>query len=355
MSRSTLAIFTAAIVLAAAGAVGLYVWLPASTPPSPAAATVNGTVITQREVDGRVAELLPTLSFHANMAPEKMRALRRTALEELALDELIVQEARGMGLTPDEQAVDTALAAVRGRFTTEKAFEAALASSQLSKRELRRQLERAELVRDARKAHAPADPTREDVRAYYDANPGKFLRPEQVRIVELLVKVDPAGGQSAAAAGEKKARGLAARARKGEDLGALAREHSDDDWRVKDGDLGWVHKGRLDPDLEASAFSAPDGEVRVVRSLSGFHVFRVTGRQPATQLSFADAAPIIADRLRTQRRGAAETAWTATLQSGATIAIVDPALRNVTPLEVPRLNVNPRQAATRGVAPSRSH
>jgi parvulin-like peptidyl-prolyl isomerase len=350
-----LTILGAAVVAAAAGAVALYVWLPASTPPSPAAARVNHTVITKRDVDVRVAEILPMLSFHSNVAPEKMRALRRTALDELTLDELILQEARSLGFEPDRKAVDSEMGALRSRFANEDEFKAALAESKVSTRDFRRQLEQAVLVRDARKAHLPSDPTDEDTRAYYDANPGKFLRPEQVRIVELLVKVDPGGGARSASAGEKKARGLAARVRKGEDLGTLAREHSDDDWRVKDGDLGWVHKGRLDPDLEAAAFAAPEGELRVVRSLSGFHVFRVVGRQPATQLSFEDARPIIADRLRTQRREAAETAWTAKLRSSATIEILDPELRNVTPLELPRLSVIPRQGVSRGIAPSRSN
>ena len=355
MTRRTRTVLVLSVVAAAIGAMAWYVRSATGTPRSPAAATVNGAIITQRDVDLRVAELVPMFSFHANMPPEKMRGLRRTALDELMLDELILQEARAKGLRPDRAVVDAELASIRARFADEAAFEAELASSGVSKKDFRRQLERAVLVRDARSARVPPDPAGEDVRAYYDANAGKFLRPEQVRIVELLVKVDPGGGASAAAAGEKKARSLAARARRGEDLGALAREHSEDDWRVKDGDLGWAHKGRLDPDLEAAAFSAPGGEVRVVRSLSGFHVFRVIGRQPPTQLSFDDARPIIVDRLRSQRRESAESAWREELRNGASLEIVDSELKDVAPLDLPRLNISPRQKPGGSAAPSRSH
>ena len=355
MTRRTRTVLVLSVIAAAIGATAWYVGSATWTPRRSSAATVNGAIITERDVDLRVAELVPMFSFHANMPPEKMRGLRRTALDELMLDELILQEARARGLGPDRAAVDAEVAKIRARFADGAAFEAELASSGVSKKDFRRQLERAVLVRDARRARVPPDPAGADVRAYYDAHPGKFLRPEQVRLVELLVKVDPGGGAAAAAAGEKQARSLAARARRGDDLGALARDHSDDDWRVKDGDLGWVHKGRLDPDLEAAAFSAPGGEVRVVRSLSGFHVFRVIGRHPATQLCFDDARPIIVDRLRSQRRESAEAAWREELRRGASLEIVDAELKNVEPLDLPRLNISPRRKPGGSAAPSRSH
>jgi peptidyl-prolyl cis-trans isomerase C len=355
MPRRTRIFVGLSIGAAAIGAVAWYASSTALAPRSPAVASVNGAVVTKRDVDIRVSELVPMLSFHANMSPEKMRGLRRTALDELMLDELILQESRAKGLSPNQKDVEAQFGAIRSRFADEPEFDSALAASGISRRDFRRQLERAVLVRDAREAHVPPDPADGDVRAYYDANAGKFLRPEQVRIVELLVRVDPAGGAAAGAAGEKKARSLAARARKGEDLGALAREHSDDDWRVKDGDLGWVHKGRLDPDLEAAAFAAPVGEVRSVRSLSGFHVFRVVARQPETQLSFEDARPLIVERLRSQRREAAEKAWHEDLRRSASMEILDAELRNTAPLELPRLATSPRENVRKGIAPSRSH
>ena len=355
MPRRTHIALGLSVGAAAIGAMAWYLPTLAQAPRSPAAARVNGAVVTRRDVDLRVSELVPMFSFHANMPSEKMQGLRRTALDELMLDELILQEARARGLKPDPKDLEAQYGAIRGRFADEPEFEAALASSGISKRDFRRQLERAVLVREARKVHAPPNPTDAELRAYYDANTGKFVRPEQVRMVELLVRVDPAGGAGASAAGEKKARSLAARARKGEDLGALAREHSDDDWRVKDGHLGWVHKGRLDPDLEAAAFAAPVGEIRTVRSLSGFHVFRVVARQPETQLPFEDARPIIVERLLSQRREAAEAAWHAELRRAASLEILDPELRNATPLELPRLAAGPRESFRRGVAPSRSH
>ena len=355
MPRRTRVFVGLSIGAAAIGAMDWYISQSALAPRSPAVARVNGAHVTKRDVDLRASELVPMFSFHANMPPEKMQGLRRTALDELMLDELILQEARARGFEPDQKDVEAQYGAIRGRFADESEFDSALAASGVSKKDFRRQLERAVLVRDARQAHVPPDPADGDVRAYYDANAGKFLRPEQVRIVELLVRVDPAGGAVAAAAGEKKAKNLAARARKGEDLGALAREHSEDDWRVKDGDLGWVHKGRLDPDLESAAFAAPVGEVGSVRSLSGFHVFRVVARQPETQLSFEDARPIIVERLRSQRREAAEKAWHADLRRSASMEILDAALANATPLELPTLTARSRENARRGIAPSGSH
>ncbi len=329
-------------VLAAAtlAAAAFPAFRPAPEPPSPAVAMVNGTPILQRDVQIRLSELLPSAPFHGRLPDEKLLGLRRAALDDLILDELISEEAASAGITPDARTTEAEVAAIRGRFGSDREFDAALASNGLSRRLFRAYVERSVVVKQSRRAHAPADPTDADVRAYYEANAQKFSRPEQVHLLELLVAIDPSGGRPAEQKAETRARGLLRRLRQGDDFASLAWAESEDAYRVKSGDLGWVHRGRLDPDLEAAVFAAPTGALRTARSLLGIHVFKVIAREPARQLTQAEAHDIIVVRLRRARQEAAEQEWRARLRATATIEILDPELRQATPSDVPQPGID---------------
>lgn len=300
----------------------------------PSVARVNGRPVSLQDLDIRLRELIPQASFHANLPADKLAGLRRTALDELILEQLIIQDAEANGLRAEQVTVDRELASVRQRFASEAELQDALRENGVTESEFRGYLARRVLADAARAAHAPQEPTEDDARAYYTANQAKFLRPEQIRLLEMLVRLDPAGGASAERAAERTANALAQDVRRGQDFATLARKHSGDDWWVKNGDLGWVHRGRLDPDLEQAAFAAAAGDAGVVRSLSGFHVFKVLDRQPPTQLTFDEAKTQILDRLLRQRRESAQSEWYGRLRAGARIEILDATLAATRPLDL---------------------
>jgi parvulin-like peptidyl-prolyl isomerase len=331
--KRTTIVLVAAAVLGVAGVVG-YVYWPSAEPSAPALALVDGTTISTRDLDIRLAHVLPMASYHGNIESSRLAGLKRATLDELILDELIYREARRSGGSADPSSVEAELAQTRQRFENEEEFENALAQNGMGKSAFRQYLGKAILVRKARQARASQTVSDGELEAYYQANARLFLRPEQVHLMELLVRVDPANAESAGPA-ERKASNLARRIRSGEPFGPLAREHSEDDYRVKDGDLGLVHRGRLDADLESVVFAARVGEVGLTRSLHGFHVYKLLDRQPPTQLSFEEAKPAIRERLMRVRRELAERTWFASLRSAAKIEILDPVLRDATPAPLP--------------------
>lgn len=351
MPRITLRTFVLSSVLTAAAiAAVVAVWYLASRdrqPTSPVVAVVNGGAVTAREVDIRVAQLLPMASFHGNIPPDRVRGLRRTALDELVLEHLIVEEARAAGIVIEEPAIEQELRAVRARFQTEEEFQAALKDNGETDRSFRTHLIRIQTIRRAQQQHLPSDPSEADLRAEYDANPGQFLRPEQIRLQELLVKVDPAAGLEGDGQARAKAESLLRLVVAGRDLGALAAQHSDDTWRAKRGELGWVHRGRLDPALERAAFDAPAGKAGLARSLAGYHVFRVLGRQPPQQLTYDEARATLLERVREQRRVAAMSAWHEGLRGRASVDILDAALKTAAPVVVRRFETDPRAGLAR--------
>ena len=296
-------------------------------------AFVNGTAIFSDDLDLRLSQILPLASFHGNLPPDQLLSLKRTALDELVLDELVYREATAAGHRPSSAAVDTEVSSARARFDSPEAFATALRENGLDEAAFRNRLGRAILIREARDARSRPEITEADLAAYYRDNGPKFQRPEQVRVRQILFRVDPADPATAGPA-EAKARTALERLRRGEPFGPLARQESEDEYRVKDGDMGFVHRGRLDREFEDVVFAAPVGQLQLARCLHGFEVFEVLERQPSAQLSFEEARPIIAERLARQRRVEGLRAWKAALLAGASVQIRDAALVQARPAEL---------------------
>jgi len=310
----------------------------ARTPGPPAAAFVNGRAVGQDDLDLRLSEILPVASFHGHVEPARLLGLRRAALDELILDELIYQQASARGVAADAAEVERILEQARARFTSGDEFQQALAELGLMERVFRQRIERQAIIRHERAAHVGHEPTESEITAYYEANSSKFEQPEQAHLLEILISVDPADPSSAATA-ERKSQDVARRLRRGEPFGPLAREASDDEYRVKDGDFGFIHRGRLAAELDEAVFGAHTGKVTLARTILGFHVFLVTERAAATRLTCTEAKPNIVDRLRRQYRDNDMHAWRRDLLAGARIEIADAALSAATPAEIPEFKM----------------
>jgi parvulin-like peptidyl-prolyl isomerase len=328
------------IVRVAAGALAVVVAFGAGyalqarrQPDSPLVAVVDGEPITSEEVDVRLSDILPFASYHGRIEGTRLLSLRRAALDESILDELIYRDAVAHGRIPSRSAVDAAVTEVVSRFPTRGAYLRALADSGLTDADVRARHERAILIREAREAHERLVVSDADVAAYYREHAGKFERPEQRHVVEVLFRIDPADPASADRA-RLRARDLAARVRRGEDLGRLARALSEDEYRVKDGDMGFVHRGRLAREFEAAVFAAAPRRVTVARGFLGYQVFTVLEEAPRTQLTLDQARPVIRERLERTRRAAAVSAWHASLRAAARIDILDTALKNAAPADL---------------------
>jgi len=327
-------VVAAALVTFVAVATAL-VWSSETVAPTAARAVafVNGTAISSDDLDLRLSQILPLASFHGNIPPDQLLSLKRAALDELVLDELIYRQAIAAGRRPSPAAVDAEVAAARARFESDDEFSKALRENGLDLTAFRQRLERAVLVREARDARERVEVSDADVAAYYRDNDAKFRRPEQVHLRQMLFRVDPAD-QATEAPAEAKAQAAFKQLSHGEPFGLLARRASEDEYRVKDGDMGFVHRGRLDREFEDAVFAAPVRQPQLARGLHGFQVFEVLERQPPAQMTLDEARPVIVERLRRQRLADALRAWKASLLADAHVQIRDTALMNARPAEL---------------------
>lgn len=114
------------------------------------------------------------------------------------------------------------------------------------------------LVKTLTKEAIPSTITDEEIQKFYQEHPDNY---KQIKVSLIYIKENPAAGVTKEAA-LAKATEAREKALSGEDFAELAREYSDDP-RTKEtgGDMGYVVRGTLPPDIEEKLFSIKEGEV----------------------------------------------------------------------------------------------
>ncbi len=132
----------------------------------------------------------------------------------------------------------------------------------------------------------------QDVQKYYDEHKAEFVRKDQVYLSQLLISTQGKTPEQAAAA-EKKAKDLVARARRGEKFSELVIANSDDPETSRTGgQLPPSDKGIMRQEIEQIVFNPknPKGYVTdPIKIDGGFLILRIDDRTEAGQASFDEA------------------------------------------------------------------
>lgn len=233
------------------------VFLCATAAPGPAATEegdkavlvqVNGVPITRAQVLERV-----------------FRQYGTSVLNEMADDILVRREAERLAVKADAREVQAGLKRIRDQFKDEATFKERLTATGTNPEEIRARIEE-QVVREALVAKARnIKVTESEARDFFEANRERLGAPESVRLRHILV------------ATEREANDFMVALRAGgADFAKLASQASQDAGsREKGGDLGFVSRGLLLPEIEKAAFALKSGEVAgPVRTQLGFHIFK---------------------------------------------------------------------------------
>jgi hypothetical protein len=143
------------------------------------------------------------------------------------------------------------------------------------------------LLREGLEKNAPTD---QEVAAWYEAHRQEFVRPERVRLRQILTEDR--------ASAERALQQFAA----GGDFAELARRLSRDPSASTGGYQGELSRENLPPAFADVIFSLAPGEVsKVVPAEYGFHVFQVLEHFPAGTVPLEEARDEIRERLRQER------------------------------------------------------
>ena len=292
-------------------------------------ARVGTRSISRAMLDDAVSQALNKGYYHRRLTPERRRALETEQIQELIRRELNLFGAfeRGMELPLDE--AESQRSEIERRLGKD-AYEAALAGAGMTRADHARAIAETLLAAQAyqRFVVAPSTVDEDEVREAFAAAPDRWRMPESAHLLHILLKAAADADATRVVAVNKRAGELVQRLQDGEDFGALASEHSEDRYRIKGGDLGWIHRGRLVGPLEDAVWSAEIGEViGPIRSDEGFHIAKVVERRPPRQMEFAEVAPMLLDEMTKEKLEATEAAWFGGLRERHPAVILDPDLR----------------------------
>lgn len=144
------------------------------------------------------------------------------------------------------------------------------------------------------------DANPEKIQDYYKTNSDKFSRPEEVQARHILIKSESENEESLAKALAKAKKIKATLTEK--NFAQMAQLHSDDPGsKSKGGSLGSFPRGRMVPEFEKAAFSAPIGEIlEPVKSQFGYHLILVEDKRPAVNKGLDEVKTEIAVALRSK-------------------------------------------------------
>ncbi len=273
--------------------------------PGSVAATVNSVAILDTDVRWALSEKLPYASFHRNLSAEKMKELYDESLQELIEHELLYQSAETAGMTPDAEAVAKQMAKIRSSYPSEREFQEALEKGGLTDDRVKQRLSKDDVVRrylDAEviKKAAVSD---EYLSTYYRENRAKYVEPDKWKLREILIKVAPEASAEERLLKKEKAEDVLKQIRNGKDFGLLAWEYSEDEYRYKSGEIGYMHKGMLMPEIEHAVEVLKPGEsTGLIETIYGYYIFYLENRAPGRQLTFDD----VKDKLRKEMQQARE-------------------------------------------------
>jgi parvulin-like peptidyl-prolyl isomerase len=263
-------------------------------------AKVNDTLLTEADLELSLNEIIPAGVFHGGFSSKIREKYRPQAFEKMIEKELFYQEAVKMGLEIDEEIIKAEREKTIERLGGEKKFTAALKNAGLTDEQYQQRLRKKQLVKRfiIIEISDKALPTDEEIKDYYRRNRKKYKRPEARRLTHILISVRPDASAEERKLKKAQAQEVIDRINAGEDMAAVAWKYSTGPYRVKGGDMGLVHRGRLHPDLEKEVFQLQPGKLSgIIETIYGYHVVRVEEVKEAEQLELSDVYDKIKNEL----------------------------------------------------------
>jgi parvulin-like peptidyl-prolyl isomerase len=302
----------------------------ANQPTGKPVARVNGTVLTDRDLQLEMFTMFPYARQHnGNIPPELESGIRAGAMKMIVFEELVYQDAvrRKMTIAPDR--LNHAEADFRKQFATPQEYQQFLntefqGSAQLLREKIKRSLLIDQLLKvevDKKSAVTVAE-----LKAYYDKNPARFDYPESFAFQTITIlppdKATPAQLQE----GRKRADDALRQAKttkNEEDFGMLAEKISEDDYRVMMGYHKPVDRAKLPPMVVQALLKMQPGQVSdIIQVDQAYTIVRLVKHVPAGKATFAQVKDSLQKELQQKKTNEVRASFDKQLQQGAKVEVL---------------------------------
>jgi len=250
-------------------------------------AVVNDEIITLKEFNAALEPYLKRIeeTYQGNDKAGVIEQTRAAILQRLIDSLLIEHEAKKAGTGVREEEVLDALKDMLTKQNVKmedflKKLELEGGSLAAVKNEIRGQMMRMRLMR--REIKSKIIISDQEIGDYYNQHRDEYEGREAVRIKQILLMIPPDVNKTTKAKIEENARQIQKRALNGEPFDLLASKYSQEPAASQGGDIGFIERGVMIPELETVAFSLkPDQISGVIESSQGFHIIKIVDKRGA--------------------------------------------------------------------------
>jgi len=219
----------------------------------------------------------------------KLQLTKRNVLDQIISEKLLIQEAKNRGLEQDKDVLEQI------KNTTEQILVQSL---------IEKEIIRKVKVND------------QEALTYYEENKDNFITKEQVYLYNISVET------------EEVAKDILEKLKAGGDFIEIAKEKSTGPSAAQGGDLGYISKGDLIPEIENDVFALEIGNISdIIKSQYGFHILKVTDKKPEVLKTFEEVKEEIVQTLLPTKQKEAFDNLLEELKSQVTIEINEEALK----------------------------
>src|SRR5689334_22551819 len=269
------------------------------------AAKVNGDIITRGELEKKKADAeaeAKRQGLSGARLSDAMREYSANLLKEEIDQLLLVQKAKDLNINVDNEIAKRLTdIQVQNKKPNPDEFQAWISEqSGMTFEDFKDRMKREALTQRVIGQEVMRNITipEPEMQKYYEEHKKEFMREDQVFLSQILISTEGKTAAQAAAA-EKKAKDLVARAKKGEKFSDLARDNSDDIETAKNGGyVGAMTRGIMDKSIEDVVFKEKKGFVTDPIKLRGSYlILKVEDRVEAGQASYEEAKNDIQERV----------------------------------------------------------
>ncbi|HEY0794910.1 MAG TPA: peptidylprolyl isomerase [Acidisarcina sp.] len=283
-------------------------------------ARVNDQIISRADFE-RAEQDLEQRAKQQNLTPAQVEAERKDLLRDLVDQQLLLSKGKELDINGETELIRE-LNEIRkeNHLDTmedlQKAAESQGVNYEDFKANIRNRIITQQVIRD--QVGRRLNITQADVQRYYEKHKSEYIKPESVRLDEIMI---PATDPAAVPAAMAKANDFETRLKAGADFDSLVKEASAGSASPEGGDLGSFQRGKLSKVLEDKTFAVKAGEItEPIQTRQGVIILKVTEHTAGGQAPpLKDVQPQVEDALAQERVQPAVRAYLAEARQEAYI------------------------------------
>lgn len=248
------------------------------------------------------------------ITPDITEKVKKMALERVIFEELAIQEAKKQGISVKPDTVNEVVKRMKSHMGDAEAFDQYLKERGLTEGDLRKQIERSHTFELVTKAMV-YDKIKVDeafVKSEYEKNKDRFIFPEKFMVEDIFFGMNKTDELTM---------------KKAKDVLATIRKNNNDFSKLPDDGSFLLSKGRVTKERHPAIYGAIAnmnvGEVSdIIKDADGLHIIKVVSKEPARNMSYAEASEVIRKRTISVEGEKKMKEWGAGLRKKAKVEIL---------------------------------